>query len=140
MDLPADAASAGPRSRDGLGRGRRMSWDGPHTLDGWPHNLEWAGGLAAHTGWTGPRTLYWACPVTQLRFRRQRTSDCAALTFQQQVSLSQFVLASPTAKRRMIEPLASVLKEGFRKRGERDFGKRRIISKQEKDNNSLAYI
>ena len=59
--------------------------------------------------------------------------------------LSQFVLASPTAKRRTVEPLASVLKEGFRKRGERDFlkrdfRKRRYISKQEKDNNGLAYI
>ena len=55
------------------------------------------------------------------------------------------MLASPTAKRRMIEPLASVLKEGFRKRRERDFrkrdfGKRRYISKQEKDNNGLPYI
>ena len=61
------------------------------------------------------------------------------------MSLSQFVLASPTAKRRTIEPIASVLKEGFRKQGERDFrkrdfGKRRYISKQEKDNNGLAYI
>jgi len=40
----------------------------------------------------------------------------------------------------MIEPLASVLKEGFRKRGEREFRKRRYISKQERDNNGLAYI
>ena len=54
--------------------------------------------------------------------------------------LSQFVLASPTAKRRMIEPLASVLKEGFRKREERDFRKRRYTSKQERDNNGLTYI
>ena len=69
------------------------------------------------------------CVVTQSRFRRQRTSDCAALTFQRQVSLSQFVLASPTAKRRTIEPLASVLKEGFRKRGEREILEREILER-----------
>ena len=33
--------------------------------------------------------------------------------------LSQFVLVSPTAKRRMLEPLALVLREGSR--AERDF-------------------
>ena len=35
--------------------------------------------------------------------------------------LSLFVLASPAAKRRMLEPLAPVKEEGFRKRGQRDF-------------------
>ena len=54
--------------------------------------------------------------------------------------LSQFVLASPTAKRRMLEPLASVLREGFRKRGQRDFRKRRYISKQERNNNSSLWV
>ena len=34
--------------------------------------------------------------------------------------LSQFVFVSPTAKRRMLELLASVLREGFRKRGQSD--------------------
>ena len=35
--------------------------------------------------------------------------------------LSLFVLASPTAKQRMLEPLASIQEESFRKRGQRDF-------------------
>ena len=35
--------------------------------------------------------------------------------------LSLFVLASPTAKRRMLEPLALVQEESFRKRGMKDF-------------------
>ena len=35
--------------------------------------------------------------------------------------LSQFVLASPTAKRRMLELLAQIQEENFRKRGQRDF-------------------
>ena len=37
--------------------------------------------------------------------------------------LSQFVLASPTAKRRILEPLA----EGFRKRGQREIFERDVI-------------
>ena len=41
--------------------------------------------------------------------------------------LSQFVLASPTAKQRMLEPLASVLREGFRKRGQREIFERDVI-------------
>ena len=41
--------------------------------------------------------------------------------------LSQFVLASPTAKRRMFEPLTSVLREGFRKRGQREIFERDVI-------------
>ena len=40
--------------------------------------------------------------------------------------LSQFVIASPTAKRRMLEPLASVLREDFRKRGRREIFEREI--------------
>ena len=43
--------------------------------------------------------------------------------------LSQFILASPTAKRRMLEPLASVLREGFRKRGQREIFKREIFGR-----------
>ena len=43
--------------------------------------------------------------------------------------LSQFVLASPTAKRRMLEPLASILREGFRKRGQREIFKREIFER-----------
>ena len=35
--------------------------------------------------------------------------------------LNLFVLASPTTKRRMLEPLALVQEESFRKRGQRDF-------------------
>ena len=41
--------------------------------------------------------------------------------------LSQFVLASPTAKRRMLEPLTLVLREGFRKRGQREIFERDVI-------------
>ena len=41
--------------------------------------------------------------------------------------LSQFVLASPTAKRRMFEPLASILRKGFRKRGQREIFERDVI-------------
>ena len=43
--------------------------------------------------------------------------------------LSQFVLASPTAKRCMLEPLASVLREGFRKRGQREIFEREIFER-----------
>ena len=35
--------------------------------------------------------------------------------------LSLFVLASPIAKRRVLEPLTPVQEESFRKQGERDF-------------------
>ena len=35
--------------------------------------------------------------------------------------LSLFILASPTAKQRMLEPLASIQEESFRKRRQRDF-------------------
>ena len=43
--------------------------------------------------------------------------------------LSQFVLTSPTAKRRMLEPLASVLREGFRKREQREIFEREIFER-----------
>ena len=35
--------------------------------------------------------------------------------------LNQFVLALPTAKRRMLEPLVPIQEESLRKRGQRDF-------------------
>ena len=41
--------------------------------------------------------------------------------------LSQFVIALPTAKRRMLEPLTSILREGFRKRGQREIFERDVI-------------
>ena len=41
--------------------------------------------------------------------------------------LSQFVFTSPMAKRRMLEPLALVLREGFRKRGQREIFERDVI-------------
>ena len=41
--------------------------------------------------------------------------------------LSQFVLASPTGKGRMLEPLASVLREDFRKRGQREIFEERFL-------------
>ena len=41
--------------------------------------------------------------------------------------LSQFVLMSPTAKRCIIEPLASVEEECFRKRGQREILKKRFL-------------
>ena len=41
--------------------------------------------------------------------------------------LSQFVHASPTAKRHMLEPLASVLRESFRKRGQREIFEREVF-------------
>ena len=41
--------------------------------------------------------------------------------------LSQFVLASPMAKRRMLEPLASVLRESFRKQGQGEIFERDVI-------------
>ena len=41
--------------------------------------------------------------------------------------LSQFVLTSPTVKRRMLEPLASVKEEGFRERGQREVFERDVI-------------
>ena len=44
--------------------------------------------------------------------------------------LSQFVLASPTVKRLMLEPLASVLREGFRKRGQREIFEREIFERE----------
>ena len=43
--------------------------------------------------------------------------------------LSQFVLVSPTANRRMHEPLASILREDFRKRGQREIFKREIFER-----------
>ena len=43
--------------------------------------------------------------------------------------LNQFVLALPTAKQRMLEPLASVLREGFRKRGQREIFEREIFER-----------
>ena len=41
--------------------------------------------------------------------------------------LSQFVLTSSTAKRRMLEPLASVLEECFGKQGQRKIFEREIL-------------
>ena len=46
--------------------------------------------------------------------------------------LSQFVLASPTAKQRMLEPLALVQEESFRKRGQRDFETKVLKARFEK--------
>ena len=43
--------------------------------------------------------------------------------------LSQFVLAFLMAKRRMLEPLASVLREGFRKREQREIFEREIFER-----------
>ena len=43
--------------------------------------------------------------------------------------LSQFVLASPMANRHMLEPLASVLREGFRKRGQREIFEKEIFER-----------
>ena len=70
--------------------------------------------------------------MTQSHFRRQRTTLCGT-HFPTTSELSQFVLASPTAKRPIIEPLASVLKEGFRKRGERERFLKETLYKQAKE-------
>ena len=43
--------------------------------------------------------------------------------------LSQFVLASLTAKRHMLEPLASIVRESFRKRGQREIFEREVFER-----------
>ena len=42
----------------------------------------------------------------------------------------QAVLGAPLGMRRTVEPLASVLKEGFRKRGEREIFEREIFERE----------
>ena len=46
---------------------------------------------------------------------------------------NQFVFASPMTKRRMLEPLASILREGFRKRGQREIFERDVIEASKRE-------